>query len=161
LGFTVKKTANAAAPLTGQVTVTVSNTGAITIKSIQDYYEVHYSGNRLPAGCSLQMGSTSGWWQVPAGGSPSAPLYTIAFPPSTLNPASPVGSAQNLTLAAKSTSTWSYRTNGQVSLPPTCPPPAPNSMRNVINVTTTTASFVTRSQSFTPTFQIPTPTPTN
>src|SRR5207302_8677058 len=83
--------------------------------------------------------------------------YTIQFSGApSLNPATTVGSLQSALLSDQSTKTWKYATLGEVVVPPECViagANAPNSMRNVIVITSNRGASLARSESFTPVFQ--------
>ena len=162
-GLEVTKNADPSAPLTGAIVVRADR--GVTIRNIQDFYEVHYPGNAAPAGCGLVPGETltgnpgdHGWFAL-AGNANGVKLdtYSIGFSGSpTLNPATTGGAAENALLGNETTTTWHYTTQGEVVLPPECViagANAPNSMRNVIVITSDLGASLARSESFTPVFQ--------
>lgn len=173
-GISVTKVADSSNPLTGTITISNSdNKNPVTIVSIQDNYEVHYPANTAPSGCLLSAGSTDGWFSL-LGTVSGAALDTYAFQftgsPALASTSTTGVTAESVALGAGASSTWSYQTLGQVNIPSSCMTSAPNSMRNVIVVTTPNGSVLTRSASFTPILQIvttsnatltPTVTPTH
>ena len=126
---------------------------------------MHYPGNAAPAGCGLVPGETltgnpgdHGWFALTGNANGvNLDTYSIGFSGSpTLNPATTGGAAENALLGNETTTTWHYTTRGEVVLPPECViagANAPNSMRNVIVITSNLGASLARSESFTPVFQ--------